>query len=160
MYTWRAYIRCLSTYICKSSFEPTHDLYTWRVEGDGHAHAESHTVTRWWAMGVREVVGNERQGSSIRPTEEDGNRVLRYTVVGRILICGVGFGDGVLEPSTPDHPLSWSYFSVSPEHPAGSRTSSGEDASCVMVQSAASREIVVGLNVSGRGATKEGMANA
>lgn len=111
-------------------------------------------------MGVREVVERERQGPSIRAKEEDGNKVLRYTVVGRILICGVGFGDGVLEPSTPDHPLSRSYFSVSPEHPAGSRTGSGEDASCVMVQSAASREIVVGLKVSGRGSTKEGMVNA
>lgn len=125
-----------------------------------HAHAESHSVTRRWAMGVREVVERERQGPSIRAKEEDGNKVLRYTVVGRILICGVGFGDGVLEPSTPDHPLSRSYFSVSPEHPAGSRTGSGEDASCVMVQSAASREIVVGLKVSGRGSTKEGMVNA
>lgn len=28
-------------------------------------------------------------------------QVLRYTVVGTILICGVGFGDAVLRPSPP-----------------------------------------------------------
>lgn len=98
----------------------------------------------------------DRQGSSIQETEKEREeqRVLRCTVVGRILICGVGFGDGVLEPSNPGHPLFRSCFSVSPGHPAGSRTGSGEDASCVVVQFAASREIVVGLNLRGRGSRR------
>lgn len=124
---------------------------------DGNAHVENRTVTRRWAMGVRE--GDEGMPASGLVIKR-GTGFSWYTVVGRILICGVGFGDGVLEPSTPDHPLSWSCFSVSPEHPAGNLTSSGEDASCVVVQSAASREIVVGLNASSRGAMKEGMENA
>lgn len=37
------------------------------------------------------------RGAHSRETRQ----VLRYTVVGTILICGVGFGDAVLRPSPP-----------------------------------------------------------
>lgn len=87
-------------------------------------------------------------------------QVLRYTVVGTILICGVGFGDAVLRPSPPppsrrSHPPSRAPLeprgaSLSPRLRTPKSTTlvlsrrGGGHAGCVLVQSAASREFVVG----------------